>query len=95
MTPAARGMLLGDDWMSVTLLAASTGAVLWLLHRLAAVALGDDDRRQIVRAIIAMALVVLLMSAALHRSRSRVLRARQCDEPADVSARHRRHAETK
>ncbi|HWC89701.1 MAG TPA: hypothetical protein VG433_08600, partial [Pirellulales bacterium] len=63
--------LLGSDMVATLLFVASLAAVLGLLHHLAAVALGDALRGQVRRAAGLMLAVVLLMTAALDRTRHR------------------------
>lgn len=64
-----RDRLLGGDPLSTVLLLASGLAMLGLYHHLAALALGETERRTAVSAVVLMLLVVLLMVAARHQSR--------------------------
>ena len=61
--------LLGQDLPATILFAASLVAALALMHRLAAVAMGDVQRREIIGSIVLLVAVVLLMVGTLHRAR--------------------------
>jgi len=73
---AERDALLGSDLYATGLFALALLAALRLMHQLAAVALGDTERKQIVGSLSTMALVVALMVAAWTRSQA----------PADAKA---------
>jgi hypothetical protein len=78
--PAAmENQMLGEDWLATALFGGSIVAALGLMHHLSVIALGDVSRRLVGRAALLIALVVLLMSATLHRARQRAL------EPVKVS----------
>jgi hypothetical protein len=62
--------LLGGDPIGAALLGLSLVAALALTHQLAAVSFGDVRRESLLRAMMAMVLVVLLMSATLERTRA-------------------------
>jgi hypothetical protein len=68
LTPLRQNRLLGD-WAGMTLFGVAVLFALWLMHQLAALAIGDTQRRTILRAAILMATVVALMTAALRYSR--------------------------
>jgi hypothetical protein len=61
-------LLAGQDSLATGLLAASGVAIIVLLHALASVAQGEASRRQIVRSLLLMGLVVISMTAARHVS---------------------------
>jgi len=63
----AQDAVLGGDGMATGLLGAGILASLALMHCLSSPALGEVDRRLVVRAMLLLALVVLLMSGALRR----------------------------
>lgn len=66
--PADRQIrLLGGDWIATCLLVTALLAAFWLLHQLAALALGDVRRGVMVRAMLAMTVIVVLMTATLRR----------------------------
>lgn len=65
---AERDSLLGSDLYATGLFALAMLAALRLMHQLAAVALGDTERKQIVGSLSTMVLVVVLMVAAWTRS---------------------------
>lgn len=60
---------LGSDLPAVALLGVSVLLALFLLQDLAAIAFGDAERKQLVRAMVLMVLVVLLMTGVLRRIR--------------------------
>lgn len=64
-----RDALLGQDTLATALLGLGLLAAIGLLHRLAAVALGDTRPRQVFTSAAMMALVVLLMTAVLEAVR--------------------------
>lgn len=64
-----RDRLLGQDLLATILFAASMIAALALMHRLAAVAMGDTQRREIIGAMVLLVVVVLLMVGTLQRAR--------------------------
>lgn len=65
----ARSGLLGDDLLGTGLFLASVLVSLALMHVLAGVALGEVTRKAIGRSVLYMAVVVLLMSGTLRRTR--------------------------
>jgi hypothetical protein len=66
---SAREPLVGGDGIATTLFLTSLGLAMWLVQILASVAQGQCDSRIVHRAIAAMLLVVLLMTATLYRAR--------------------------
>jgi hypothetical protein len=70
MPAASRELLLGGDSIATSAFAASLLATVALLHSLAAVSFGDRDRQQLRAAVCLVALVMLLMVAARHRTRN-------------------------
>jgi hypothetical protein len=76
---AMENQVLGEDWLATALFGTSIVAALGLMHHLSVIALGDVSRRTVGRATLLMVLVVVLMSATLHRARQRAL------EPVKVS----------
>ncbi len=68
-----RELLLGDNRLSTGLLVGSIAMALMLMHHLSAVALGDVDRKSVIRSMALMAAVVLLMTGTLHHSRGVML----------------------
>jgi hypothetical protein len=76
---AMENQVLGEDWLATALFGTSIVAALGLMHHLSVIALGDVSRRTVSRATLLMVLVVVLMSATLHRARQRAL------EPVKVS----------
>jgi hypothetical protein len=81
MPEAARAPLMGGDLWSMGLFLASLGLALVLLQLLAAVALGDVDRKPIYRSLAALALLMVLMVA----TRTRADRFARGPEPAAVA----------
>ena len=69
MTSETRKLIMGHDILGTILMLLSMVGVFALLHRLAAVALGDYQQKDVVRSIMLMMLVILLMTATLQRSR--------------------------
>jgi hypothetical protein len=65
----AQASLMGNDLLGTSLLGASVLAALALMHVLSAGAMGDVDRRLSRKAMVLMAIVVVLMSATLRRVR--------------------------
>jgi len=65
---------MGGDSLTTGLFAVSVVAALALMHSLAAVALGDVQRKTIIRAMALLVLTVLLMSGALHLAKQRTIR---------------------
>jgi hypothetical protein len=61
MPEAARGPLLGGDWLAAGLFVVSLLLSVQLLHLLGAIALGDTDVRQARRALACVSLLVLVM----------------------------------
>lgn len=68
-----RDRLLGQDLLATILFAASMIAALALMHRLAAVAMGDTQRREIIGAMVLLVVVVLLMVGTLQRARKPIV----------------------
>ena len=66
----SRDRLMGDDMLAGLFFAAALLATVMLLHRLAAIAFGDVTPRGIVVAAFLIAMAVLLMTAARHRTRN-------------------------
>ena len=66
---AMQKQFMGGDTLTTGLFAVSVVAALALMHSLAAVALGDVQRKTIIRSMALLVLTVLLMSAALHTAR--------------------------
>jgi hypothetical protein len=64
-----RDALLGEDLLAAIPFACGILATLWLLHTLAAVALGDRDPRHVRRSVLLMLSTVLFMTATLQRIR--------------------------
>ena len=62
---------MGGDMPTTLLFGLSVVAALALMHSLAAVALGDVQRKTIIRSMALLVLTVLLMSAALHVAKMR------------------------
>ncbi|HVC99077.1 MAG TPA: hypothetical protein VND64_35760 [Pirellulales bacterium] len=73
MPAASRELLLGGDSIATAAFAASLLATIALLHSLAAVSLGDSDRRRLRAAVCLVALVMFLMVATRHRTRNQWL----------------------
>ncbi len=67
----SRGALMGGDMTGSLLFALAIVATLGLLHHLAAAAFGDVAPPQVYRSIVLIVSVVLLMTAALERTRAR------------------------
>jgi hypothetical protein len=65
--PRSQQLLMGGDLIGSILLGASILATLGLLHPLAAIAFGDFNRRNGVRAMLFLAMVVLAMCGVLQR----------------------------
>jgi hypothetical protein len=68
LSPLRQNRLLSDS-VGMLLLGAGVLLALWLMHQLAALAIGDTRRGTIVRAAILLAAVIVLMTAALRYSR--------------------------
>lgn len=66
---ATRHALLGDDALATGLFAAAVLAALFVLPRLAAIGLGHVERRHALGSCLLVVLVLLLMTAARHRTR--------------------------
>jgi hypothetical protein len=64
-----RDRLLGQNLLATILFAASLVAALALMHRLAAVAMGDAQQREIIGSMVLLVVVVLLMVGTLQRAR--------------------------
>jgi hypothetical protein len=69
LPPQIQKQFMGGDTLTMLLFGLSVGAALALMHSLAAVALGDVQRKTIIRSMALLVLTVLLMSAALHTAR--------------------------
>lgn len=69
LPPQIQKQFMGGNMLTTGLFAVSVVAALALMHSLAAVALGDVQRKTIIRAMELLVLTVLLMSAALHTAR--------------------------
>jgi hypothetical protein len=67
IAPTAQHRLLGEDLAGTGLFLAAISVTFWLLHQLAAMALGDVSEQAGRRVAIAICAVVLLMSAVLQR----------------------------
>ncbi|MEK6247409.1 MAG: hypothetical protein N2C12_04470, partial [Planctomycetales bacterium] len=61
-----RDLIMGANWVASGLFLSSLVAALILMYQLAAVALGETDRRSVWRAAALLMLVVLLMSGVLE-----------------------------
>jgi hypothetical protein len=66
---ASRELLLGGDWIATGLFGAALVAALALMHRLAAISLGELGRAEVIGSAVLLALVIALMVGAQHRSR--------------------------
>jgi hypothetical protein len=55
--------LMGNDTVATIFFLASLLAAFWLLRELAGIVLGDTDRKSLIRAMVALIVVVLLMTA--------------------------------
>lgn len=60
----------GNDTLATVLLLASIGLALWMMQTLAAIAIGDSQRSQLIKAMALMVVVITLMSGTLHRLRT-------------------------
>jgi hypothetical protein len=69
MSESSREPLVGGDGIATTLFLISLGLAMWLVQMLSAVAQGDCSARLVRRAIVAMLLVVMLMTATLARAK--------------------------
>jgi hypothetical protein len=65
----AQSRLMGDSMMGTVLFVAALAAALWLLHELVQVSMGETTRLALVRAIAAMLLTVILMTAMQAQTR--------------------------
>lgn len=72
LSVSARQRLMGEDALASLLFAAALFATVVLLHRLAAIAFGDAEPRQIIISTILIALIMLLMVATRHRTRQEI-----------------------
>jgi hypothetical protein len=63
----AQAALLGGDLWTTGLLLMSISAALGLMHQLATIAIGEVNRRSIIRSAMLLATIVLLMSGTLRR----------------------------
>jgi hypothetical protein len=75
LSPLRQSRLMNDA-LGMLLLGAGVLLALWLMHQLAALAIGDTRRGTILRAAILLAAVIALMTAALRYSRPVTLRDR-------------------
>jgi hypothetical protein len=73
LPPASQKQVLGDDAAATALLGLSLLAASLLLQALVTVSLGDTSRGAMRRALIWMAVVLILMSGTLHRIRQQVI----------------------
>lgn len=69
LSSGARQRLMGEEALASLLFAAALLITVMLLHRLAAIAFGDAEPRQIVISAILIGLAMLLMVATRHRTR--------------------------
>lgn len=69
LSSGARQRLMGEDALASLLFAAALLITIMLLHRLAAIAFGDAEPRQIVISAVLIGLAMLLMVATRHRTR--------------------------
>lgn len=75
LPPGSRQMLLGDDALAALLFGGSLLLTFLVLPRVAAAAFGESERRAIVITISLVFAIVLLMTAARHRTRALLLSA--------------------
>jgi hypothetical protein len=68
----SRAELLGGDMLSSCLFVAALVGVIALMHRLAGVAFGETERRNLIGSMALMAIVVVTMVGARHRARQEV-----------------------
>ena len=66
LEPLVQQRLLGGSAVASFTLAAGVAAALWLMHRLASIAMGSTSRGAVRATVAALALVVLLMSSTLR-----------------------------
>lgn len=69
LPPTSRNAFIGDDWLASMLFFLSIVAALALLRTLCQVVLGDFGRRAVQQSAVLLALVIVLMVAALARTR--------------------------
>jgi len=69
---ATRETMLGSDLVATALFMVALISAVRMMHQLAAVALGDTERRQVTGAVWSMALVVVVMVAAWTRTQAAV-----------------------
>lgn len=69
MGTGLQSQLMGSDPIATTLFLLSLGAAFWLMRQLAAIALGDVTRRDMIRAMILMVATVVLMTGMHHAGR--------------------------
>jgi len=81
LSPAMQTRLMGGDTLSTLLFLASLVSVFWLLRELVGVAMGESSRLALIRAMGAMLLTVMLMTAMQQAARVRFAAV----EPADKS----------
>jgi hypothetical protein len=70
LPPAAQTQIMGGESAGTLLFVGALCATLWLVRDLAKIALGETQRPLLVRAITAMVLTVLLMTATQQRTRT-------------------------
>ena len=83
---AGRQGVMGRDMLATLLFLLSLVGALGLMHLTAAVAFGNGQRKQIVRAMILMTVVVVLMTGVTRRVRHLGERAAPQDEPVIEAA---------
>ncbi|MBI2824395.1 MAG: hypothetical protein HYX69_06885 [Planctomycetia bacterium] len=81
----SRASLLGDDALASILFGLSLVGAIMLLHRLAGVATGDVERRNLIACAALTLLVVVSMVGARHRAQRDVVAARQTHRPVFAS----------
>jgi hypothetical protein len=69
----SRDALLGYDWLGTALFVSALLAAVLLMHKLAALALGQTKRKELLWAVLMMVAVVVLMVGARHRARQRAV----------------------
>ncbi len=67
--PLRQRQLMGGDWLGTSLLVASVLLALWLMHQLAAIALGATRRQAVLRAAALLLAVIVLMSGVVRSAR--------------------------
>jgi hypothetical protein len=86
MPEPARDPLLGGTPLATGLFVAALVVALVLVHRLAAIALGDDGPKQVRRSIATMLLLIMLMVATRYRSFGRAASLPAAPMPAAAEA---------